>query len=155
MNNRSSRSEWTNGAARFIFAHQYGLSIFIMGFRKKILLLVPCLIVALGIIAVVALRPAQYRARKAATAVILTNVANASRAYFTNYGFWPRSLTDLTTTNNPWHLIFIEFPGDQLTDAWGHPITYLPFDSSKGRGSVTAAAHDPNGTSIVFVVDFP
>jgi hypothetical protein len=101
------------------------------------------------------LRPAQYRARKTATAVLPTNVANASRAYFTNYGVWPRSLTELTTTNNPQHLIFAEFSGEQLTDAWGHPITYEPFDSSKGRGSVTAAARDPNGAPIVFVLDFP
>ena len=126
-----------------------------MGIRKKILLSMACLIGALAIIAVLALRPAQYRARKTATTMILTNVANASRAYFTNYGFWPRSLTDLTTTNNPQRLIFIEFPGEQLTDAWGHPITYLPFDSSKGRGSVTSAARDPHGVPIVFVVDFP
>src|SRR5690242_13075978 len=126
-----------------------------MAFRKKILLSLPCLIILLAIIGVIALRPAQYRARKRATAVILTHVANASRAYFTNYGVWPRSLTELTTANNPQHLIFIELPAEQLTDAWGHPITYVPFDSSTGSGSVTAAARDPKGAPIVFRVDFP
>lgn len=125
-----------------------------MAVLKKLFVSLPFLIVALAIIAVIALRPAQYRARKAATAVILTNVANASRAYFTNYGVWPRSLAELTTTNNPQHLIFIEFQGDQLADAWGHPITYQPFNSSKGRGSVTATARDPSGAPIVFTVDF-
>ena len=126
-----------------------------MTFRKRALLSFVCAIVVLAIIAVIALRPAQYRARARVTGAILTNVASASRAYFTNYGVWPRSLADLTTRNNPQHLIFIEFDGDQLTDGWGHAIRYVPFDSSKGQGSVIATARDRNGTPVLFSVDFP
>jgi type II secretory pathway pseudopilin PulG len=125
-----------------------------MKIQKRVLIAVALLIAAAAGVGAI-LRGLRYTARRDFTRVVLTNIAFESRAYFTNFGVWPRTLAELTTTNNPGAMIFYEFDGKQPTDGWGKPISYIPFEQSTGRGSVCARVPDQEGRVTLLEVRFP
>ena len=126
-----------------------------MKIQKRILIPVILLTAAVAIAGAILLRGPQYAARITATRLVLTNLAFESRAYYTNFGVWPRTMAELTTTNNPGAMIFYEFDGKQPTDGWGKSISYFPYDPSSGKGSVCAHVPDQRGRPTLLEISFP
>src|SRR5262245_6103482 len=101
---------------------------------RKRLLLVTMSVIAVALLATVLWLPRlRYRAYSVQTLITLNEVAEASRQYFFTYGKWPNTLAELTTPGGPKRMVFLRVsPETGLADRWGHPLTYIPFDSSKG-----------------------
>jgi len=95
---------------------------------------------------------ARERARAKATLMVLQAVASASHIYFTNCGVWPRTIGELTTTNNPRGAIFLLVCSPPLADAWGQPLTYTPFNET--NGSVQSHTRKRDGREVVYEVRF-
>jgi hypothetical protein len=70
----------------------------------------------------------------------LRAIANASRAYFEEYGTWPTSFGDLTI--NPKKIIFVESAPFSVVDGWNRPVVYQPYDAKLGYGSVLSLGKD-------------
>jgi type II secretory pathway pseudopilin PulG len=117
--------------------------LFIAGFLSALLLTAylwfPCL---------------RERTREKATTASLLVVAEASRSYFTNCGTWPQTISELTTTNNPKHSLFLWLPGPYPLDGSGRPLTYVPYDSNTGSGAVQSRKRIPGGAEIIYEVRF-
>ena len=70
----------------------------------------------------------------------LEQIALGSRTYFRDYGTWPKSMDDLT--NNPKRIRYANLDVANITDAWGNPVQYHPYDDSLGYGSVVSLGAD-------------
>jgi hypothetical protein len=75
-------------------------------------------------------------------------IAAASDGYYTTYGHWPSSISELTKT--PSGTIFANPTEIDGNDGYGHPLIYKPFDAAAGFGSVTSYGRDgrPGGTNV-------
>ena len=123
-----------------------------MKLRKRILFLAVFLLIALLVMWGLALREMKQRARVASTLMKLQAVANASRGYFSDCGVWPRTISEMTTANNPKQAVYLEFSNPPPKDGWGRPLTYLPFNTSTGSGAVQSRSRD--GREIRYEVKF-
>src|SRR5712692_4057748 len=94
-------------------------------------------VVALAVWTLVALRPA---AATAETRVLLLNTRAACTSYFSYYGQWPASLSDLD--HNPSNIVFILWPKSGPNDRWGRSIQYKAFKPALGYGSLTSYGRD-------------
>ena len=127
----------------------------LMKSRKRLLLVTISVIAVALLAAVVWLPRPHYRAYSLQTVNTLNEVAEASRQYFSIYGKWPNTLAELTTPSGPKRMVFLRVTAEtRLADRWGHPLTYIPFDSSKGFGIVQSHARDRGGREVVFEVSF-
>jgi len=66
----------------------------------------------------------------------------------------PSTTTELTTTNNPKQAIFLSVGNPPLSDAWGQPLTYIPFSETNGSGVVQSHTRDRGGRDVVYEAKF-
>jgi hypothetical protein len=97
---------------------------------------------------------AREQAKARVTLVTLSAVAAASRSYFTNCGSWPRTINELTTTNNPKQAVFLYVSTPPLVDGWGNPLTYIPFDPTSHAGCIQSRRHYGNGAEAIYEMKF-
>ena len=121
---------------------------------RKLIIIVGVFMFALLVFGWFWLPGARHQARAKATLMTLQVVATTSRYYFDNCGVWPSSIAELTTTNNPKQAIFLSVGSPPLKDAWGRPLTYIPFNATNGSGAVQSHTRDLDGREVVYEVKF-
>lgn len=121
---------------------------------RKLIIIVGVFFFTLLVVGFFWLPGVRHQAQANATLMTLEVVAIASRYYFTDCGVWPSSIAELTTTNNPKQAVFLGVGNPPLADAWGRPLTYIPFNTTNGSGAVRSHSHDRDGREVVYEVKF-
>ncbi len=121
---------------------------------RKLIVFVAIFISGIFILGLFWLPGTREQARVNVTLLNLQAVAAASRSYFTNCGVWPRTISELTTTNNPKQAVFLVVTRPPLADAWGQPLAYLPYDASNRAGAVQSRKRGGDGRQVVYEVKF-
>jgi hypothetical protein len=121
---------------------------------RRFVIIVGVFMSGVFVVGVLWLPTARHQAQAKATLMTLDLVATVSRLYFSNCGVWPRTISELTTTNNPKQTVFLLVVGSPLGDGWGRPFTYIPFNPTNGSGSVQSHAHDRHGREVLYEVRF-
>ncbi len=72
--------------------------------------------------------------------MMLHQLDAACRAYAVEYGTLPMEFSDLT--NNPRGILFFDAGDRGISDGWGFPIVYEPFNATRGYARLLSFGKD-------------